>query len=525
MKISNSDITSQFGKPVYECSSYYDAESRIDNVKRFYIRKTKDNNNEYIDEVTWDDLDMDEMFLRINHTESFVGEQTLYYRLHKIFSEYNCEANIQKLGNKDTRERYQQWLHNIGKQKESFYLIDFIKTIDLFKLPFEKLIPLMQIFLLFFLLIFIFTKNLIILACFILNAFINLIFYLNIKSKYTDHIESVRTIKYIIDFMTFVKKDNVIDIPSNIETSFNDLNELKKPIYLYASIKKKTVIGELLSIFMDYVFGVTLLDLALFNKITNLISKYTKEIEDIFEFIGNIDSDISILSYRLSIHKYCIPVFNDNNGINFEDLDHPLLYNPVSNSFCLNKKAIITGNNASGKSTYMKAIALNVILAQTINTCIASAATLPKTYVMTCMALTDDIETGESYYFREAKYIKSMLDLISNYNSMNIQTLIIIDEILKGTNTMERISASKAILNYLVKYDCFAIVATHDIELSENKNYEKYYFDCNIVDDDISFDYIIKKGVCTTTNAIALLGLLEYPEEIINESKKHFAQM
>ena len=92
-KISN-DVISQFGKPVYECSSYYNAESRLTEVKRFYNKIIEDNNSDLIDNVTWDDLDMDEMFLRINHTESFVGEQTLYYRLHKIFSDQDFEDNI-----------------------------------------------------------------------------------------------------------------------------------------------------------------------------------------------------------------------------------------------------------------------------------------------------------------------------------------------------------------------------------------------------------------------------------------------
>ena len=134
---------------------------------------------------------------------------------------------------------------------------------------------------------------------------------------------------------------------------------------------------------------------------------------------------------------------------------------------------------------------------------------------MTSMALRDDILTGESYYFREAKYLKRMLDLITMEASM----LIVIDEILKGTNTKERIAASKAILEYIGQTKCLALVATHDSELTENNYYRDYHFSSKIQEEDIVFDYLIHEGTCEQSNAIALLSYLGYPNTIVEKAK------
>ena len=167
---------------------------------------------------------------------------------------------------------------------------------------------------------------------------------------------------------------------------------------------------------------------------------------------------------------------------------HPLIKDAVPNDFVLRDRAVITGANASGKSTFMKSLAINCILAQRINTCSASEFSMKHVTVITCMALRDDVISGESYYLREAKYIKRMLDIISK----NEDVLIVIDEILKGTNTKERIAASKAIMHYVSEYNCFAVVATHDNILAENEKYSPYYFSSKVSDEEFFFDYKIE---------------------------------
>ena len=164
----------------------------------------------------------------------------------------------------------------------------------------------------------------------------------------------------------------------------------------------------------------------------------------------------------------------------------------IPNDFVLKKGVVLTGANASGKSTFMKAVAINVILAQTINTCVAKNMKMPAIQVMTSMALRDDVLQGESYYMREIKYLKRMLDELETGEPM----LFVIDEILKGTNTRERLAASNAILSYMVQKQGFLLIATHDLELvyALKNRYDTYYFDSQVHEKDIVFPYKIRRG-------------------------------
>ena len=123
----------------------------------------------------------------------------------------------------------------------------------------------------------------------------------------------------------------------------------------------------------------------------------------------------------------------------------------------------IIGHTGSGKSTFIKTIAVNVILAQSIHTCTAKRMHLPHAKMITSMAVRDDILSGDSYFIKEIKYLKRILDALSEDELV----ICVIDEILRGTNTQERIAASKAIMEYLAHHNCIAIVASHDKELTE----------------------------------------------------------
>ena len=136
---------------------------------------------------------------------------------------------------------------------------------------------------------------------------------------------------------------------------------------------------------------------------------------------------------------------------------------------------------------------------------------------MTCMSLRDDVESGESYYFREAKYLRRILDRMKEKG----RVFCVIDEIFKGTNTTERIAASKAVLEYLARTDGFVLVATHDREIVNQDFYHKYYFDSKVMEHDIVFDYRIREGIGGKSNAIALLELLGYPREIVQNAREY----
>ena len=183
------------------------------------------------------------------------------------------------------------------------------------------------------------------------------------------------------------------------------------------------------------------------------------------------------------------------------------------------RNTLVTGSNASGKSTYVKSIAISGILAQTINTAIAEKLTMQPGHVLTSMAVEDDIMAGDSYFVAEIKSIKRLLNQVEKGE----RCYCFIDEILKGTNTIERIAASSSVVTWLADYPSLSFVATHDIELTEMlKEYcDNVHFEETVTEEQgISFDYELKQGPAVTRNAIALLKVMDYPEKIVEQAQK-----
>jgi len=517
-------VSDNFGRNPLEGSLYYDAGRRMSDVERLHkVMEESGDKNSLTDDVTWNDLEMDQVFLRINHTNSFIGEQTLYHRLHDMSknNDEHCdkmEARLAYLKDKpEKRSDIEVQLNFIGKSKEGYYLIEFLQNTELWKLGNTVLYHTLQILLLIFLAGTIIYDNAIWVFGLICIASVNLLIYNSSKQKYEIYLNSLGTFKGIYDFAKWMKKkvnENDLFVSEDVKQALTKLSKMSRVIVGMSGRMQSTMTGDAMSILADYVWGVMLLDVSMFNHIMKVIKDKQEEVMTLLNFTGGIDSEIAILSYRKSIDEWCIPEFVEA-GMEAYGLAHPLLNNPVKNDFKLDNRAIITGANASGKSTFMKTVAINCILAQTIHTCTASKMYMAKMQVMTCMSLRDDILSGESYYFREAKYLKRMLDVIVEKE----RVLIVIDEILKGTNTKERVAASKAILDYIGTTDCLALVATHDNELTETTKYMKYYFESSIIDGDIVFDYKIHDGIAEKSNAIALLSLLGYPDIIIEKAK------
>ena len=205
------------------------------------------------------------------------------------------------------------------------------------------------------------------------------------------------------------------------------------------------------------------------------------------------------------------------NELNLQELYHPLLQSAVPNSVLFTRDSIITGSNASGKSTFIKAVAVNEILAMALNTCSARVFQAPRALVISSMATRDNLLVGDSYFVAEIKSLKRVLD-----HAQSTSCLCFIDEILKGTNTVERIAASTAVLRYLHQKNSLCLVASHDIELTQilENEFENYHFSEQITNHEIVFDYQIKDGPSKTTNAVKLLAYTGYDEEIIRNAEE-----
>ena len=535
-------IDRNFGKNPLEQNIFYCARDRMDKIAR-YVKK---NNKNYIDDITWEDLEMDEVYMRINHTNSFIGEQLLYHKLHDVGagSRNRVEEKVSYLDeNPECRREIERRLQLIGKREGTYYLTEFLQKANLWKVGSSLVLHLLQLILLFVIIGAIISDNELFFFGLVISASVNLIVYIRAKMQYEVYLESLSVFKQIYDFAAWIEKSdskqNIFVTPRE-KKAIDSLKKVSNVIFKFYGRKQSNLSGDVFALLSDYIWGVTLFDISLFNYIMKIIYDKQDDVMELLEMTGNIDVCISILSYRKSVDYWCIPEFVEC-GFKAEEIVHPLLGHPVANDFELADRAIISGANASGKSTFMKAVAINCILAQTINTCTARRLWLAPVYIMTCMSLRDDIMSGESYFFREAKYLKRILSVIECDNIDNKQShdeiikvaenkvterstntvLCVIDEILKGTNTRERIAASKAILDFISDRNCLAIVATHDNELTENSMYRQFHFESHIIENDMKFDYKIKDGVSSESNAIALLSVLGYPDNIIKNAMEN----
>ncbi|MBP5281758.1 MAG: hypothetical protein J6Z22_04580, partial [Lachnospiraceae bacterium] len=362
----------------------------------------------------------------------------------------------------------------------------------------------------------------------------NIVTYFREKSEIEPYIISF---SYVIKMLDAAQK--LIKLPGGADGVLKeDIQRMTKLRAHLAKLEKGAFLvlygggslgGDPLSIVMDYVKMTFHLDLIQFNRMLAFLRKNIAEVDEVNTILGRLEAAISIASFRRSLEKqngYCIPVLKEGKAgaLVMTEGYHPLLKEPIKNSITVSKGVLITGSNASGKSTFLKTVAINAILAQTIYTCTAKSYEASYYRIYSSMALRDDVESGESYYIVEIKALQRILNAIS---SDKRPVLCFVDEVLRGTNTVERIAASTQVLKSLCGENVTCFAATHDIELTQllEKEYENYHFEEEIADGDVIFPYLLLQGKATTRNAIKLLEIMGYDEEIVqraNDMAKRF---
>ena len=240
--------------------------------------------------------------------------------------------------------------------------------------------------------------------------------------------------------------------------------------------------------------------------------------------IGDVDAAVSVASFRAGTGSWSRPRFQaPGQTAVFTDIRHPLVADAVPNTITLeaSRGALVTGSNMSGKSTFLRTVGVNAVLAQTINTCLASAYEAPVFNVQSCIGRADDLLTGKSYYIVE---VEALLGLV-RASADKAPHLFLLDELFRGTNAVERIAAGQALLEELVagaggRKPHVVLAATHDGELVElvASHYDPYHFGDTVGPDGLVFDHRLQSGPSTTRNAIVLLRLHGAPEGLVSRA-------
>ena len=254
-------------------------------------------------------------------------------------------------------------------------------------------------------------------------------------------------------------------------------------------------------------------DLQQVYNVEKWLYNYKDKVENWFTIIAFFDAQNSLANFAYNHPNYIFPEIDKKKQvITSKNLGHPLLneLQRVDNNFIIENHQffIITGANMAGKSTFLRTVSLAVVMANMGLPVCAEDFKYNPIKLITSMRTSDSLADNESYFFSELKRLKFIVDEIKTE-----EYFIILDEILKGTNSTDKAIGSKKFVQKLVSSKSTGIIATHDLSLCEIENtlpeVENYYFDAEIINDELSFDYKFKEGICKNMNASFLLKKME----------------
>ncbi|WP_145356028.1 MutS-related protein [Staphylococcus epidermidis] len=490
--------------------SFIRPNSRFD--AQYHAYRDHYNEQSFIDDKTWSDLNMDTLFHKINFNFTAIGEMRLYATLRGMFKVNQTSLINMFKDNKVFRLNVSYILSKIGKNVYPLFPDQMLPTKRNILLMFCPLLP----FIGFAFIFLIPSKGILICLTFmILNAILSF----KLKKSYDQDLKSIFYTANVIKQSQTLSK---IESTPAISVDFTHFKASRRFSGLLARVESQDMASSII-MFIKLVF---MIDYVLFHLIQRSYFKYQEEVMACYDYISILDNHYSIAMYQHTLTHYCNPKINHNmNGLQMKSIIHPLLdeENAIANTIDISNHILLTGSNASGKSTFMKAVALNLILAQSIQTATAHSFIYQPGYVMTSMANADDVLSGDSYFMSELKSIRRLF----NTHQCN-KIYCFIDENFKGTNTTERIAASESVLSYLDNQKAYQVIAaTHDVELSTllENTYNNYHFNESIQENSIFFDYKIKPGKANTRNAIELLRITQFPIDIYQRAQQNIRNL
>jgi len=421
-------------------------------------RRTYDAPKHYIDQMTWDDLDMDKVFQMMDACQSSVGAAQLYAMLHEpCFDVAVLEQREKLIGMLDAdpnmRLKLQDFLAKMGRPSHHA-LASLVYEVSEKRLKRPWLYTVLALLpILFIGLVFLnaYAGAILIAASVITNGVI----YYRIFRRIETEMEAVKQFSALLWGARKIVDTHALDglaLGRDIAEGYKLFKHLGGK--LSGLTKEKASDIDALT---EYVRIIFLTNIRSYNRVIRALDENTGAFRKLYRSVGELDAVIAVMSFRKSLPYYCQPKFITDSRIEMDDIYHPLIEKPVENSFVMARGCLVSGSNASGKSTFIKAVAISAILAQTVNTCLAHRFVMRPALVMTSMAVRDNVTAGESYFVTEIKSLRRILDKLSE-----VFCLCFIDEILKGTNTAERIAASAATLKFMYGHDCLCAAATHD---------------------------------------------------------------
>ena len=498
-------------------------EADMSHISRYFIHREAPSNNHVVTDKVWDDLNGDDLFCYIDRTNSCIGQQVLYDSLRTIAPISLVQSHEEMVSAFTENETWRQSVHKELKRLAHRDAYDVVQLFqETHKLPDKRLHLLFRIcrFLPAGLLgLFMITQTTIALSLLIVSMLLNVVLHYWNKRTLWAYLHSIPPFLTLLRVAGKLSKEEQLqDIDPSVEQSLTALHPLRNRLGLFRfDVKLDADVSIVAFIISELIRCFFLLEPNTLLDVMKLFNHQRKEVEQVYQFVGSVDVLYSVASLRAGLSSYCFPSPADSKCIDAVDMYHPLIENCVPNSFSNQKKSVIlTGSNMSGKTAFIRTIAINVLTAQTIHTCFAKSFQVNPTRLFSSIQISDDLINAKSYYLQEVLTVKEMIETTDQPGS----SLFLLDELFKGTNTTERIAAGKAVLSTLNVNSNMVLIATHDLELAEllRNEFDLYHFSEQIDGSELTFDYKLKKGVMTHRNAIRILELYNYPPATVAEA-------
>ncbi len=243
--------------------------------------------------------------------------------------------------------------------------------------------------------------------------------------------------------------------------------------------------------------------------------QHQEDLPNWFAALGELDALSSLANLHFNQPDWVFPVLHQEASLSTKQLGHPLIpgNRRIGNDLQMpthQHLKLLTGSNMAGKSTWLRSLGVNLVLAQAGAPVCAQALSMPPLLVFTGMRTQDDLSASASSFYAELRRLRAMLDAVIAQQGQNKGVFFLLDEILKGTNSRDRHQGSRALMLQLLRHGSAGFIATHDLELTameaENPGLiQNVCMEVDIQGDELFFDYTLKPGISQSFNASVLM--------------------
>jgi hypothetical protein len=490
-----------------------------------------------LDDRTWDDLDLDAVFVALDRTESTLGQHALYHRLRTapVANQLDAfEALVSRLSaDEPARERAQLALARL--QDPRGYDLWWLGGPDVVPTSaWDAAFPVLASAALSLLLIAPFWPSVLpaLVAVLVVNVMVGFV----TDGRIGAVAGAFRQLAPVIatgESLQFLDGTDIEPIVGSLRLEVRRLRRLKTisrwvsgdPLMLAGSWNVPAMaVSDFTTLVYQWLNLAFLLDANGVYFGARDLRAHGPALVRVISAMGEVDAAISVSSYRAGRTGWIRPRFLPSGApVTVTDVRHPLVADAVPNTITIEPGhgMLVTGSNMSGKSTFLRTVGVTAVLAQTIHTCLATEYEAPILHVRSCIGRADDLVAGKSYYIVE---VEAILELV-RASTGSATHLFLLDELFRGTNAVERIAAGQAVLRELVAGAAgskphVVLAATHDGELVDllPEVFGACHFGDAVGPDGLVFDHRLQPGPATSRNAIALLRLHGAPETLLDRA-------